>query len=66
MNSSQLFTQAFGLRPPWYVERIEFNQTPKGRKRLDIYLRFAMGSKFKDDAGNECLVYDSSWQHLNF
>ncbi len=69
MNSGQLFTQALGLLPPWYVERIEFKSDSNGRKRLDIYVRFKKGSKFKDEQGNECPVYDTldrSWQHLNF
>jgi transposase len=69
MNSGQLFTQALGLLPPWYVERIEFKNDSKGRKHLDIYVRFKKGSKFKDEQGVECPVYDTlerSWQHLNF
>ena len=49
MNSAHLFTQALGLLPPWYVEKIEFSKVLKGRKRLDIYLRFKRGSKFKDE-----------------
>ena len=69
MNSAHLFTQALGLLPPWYVEKIEFSKVLKGRKRLDIYLRFKRGSKFKDEEGIDCPVYDTlerSWQHLNF
>jgi transposase len=41
----------------------------KGRGQLDIYIDFKAGSKFRDDQGNECVVYDTeqrSWQHLNF
>ncbi len=69
MNSVQLFTLALGLVPPWYVERIDFDKNPKVNKRLDIYLRFKKGSKFKDKNGHECPVHDTqerSWQHLNF
>ncbi len=59
MNSGQLFTQALGLHPPWYVERIEFKTDSKGRKHLDIYLRIKMSSKFKEDKGQDCPVYDT-------
>ncbi len=69
MNSAQLFTQALGLLPPWYVERIKFDKDSKGSKRLNIHLRFKKGSKFKDEQGSDCPVHDTlerSWQHLNF
>ncbi len=69
MNSAQLFTQALGLLPPWYVERIEFGKDSKGRKQLDIYLRFKKGSRFFDESGEQCIVHDTlerTWQHLNF
>jgi len=69
MNSAQLFTQALGLLPPWYVERIEFNKDSKGSKKLDIYLRFERGFRFSDESGEPCLVHDTlerTWQHLNF
>ena len=69
MNSAQLFTQALGLLPSWYVERIEFGKNSNGSKRLDIHLRFKKGSRFADETGVQCLVHDTlerSWQHLNF
>jgi len=69
MNSSQLFSQALGLLPPWYVERIEFTVDSKGSKRLDISIKFKKGTKFKDEKGEDCSVYDTqdrTWQHLNF
>ncbi|MCD4693677.1 MAG: ISL3 family transposase, partial [Calditrichales bacterium] len=69
MNSAQLFTQALGLLPPWYVERIKFNKDSKGSERLGIYLRFKKGSRCPDETGEQCLVHDTvarTWQHLNF
>ncbi len=31
----ELFEKALGITPPWFVEKIEFNQD---EKRLDIYI----------------------------
>jgi len=69
MNSAQLFTQALGLLPPWYVEKIKFDKESNESKRLHIYLRFERGSRFTDESGKQCLVHDTlerTWQHLNF
>lgn len=69
MNSKQIFQIALDLSPPWYIERVEFNEREKGISQLDIYINFSKGAKFLDSDGHECSVYDSevrSWQHLNF
>ncbi len=69
MNSKQLFQLALDLSPPWYIERVEFNEREKGIRQLDIYINFPRGAKFIDTDGHECSVYDSeerSWQHLSF
>jgi transposase len=55
---------------PWYVKNIDLLKAEgKLRGQLDIHIDFKTGSKFKDEQGNECRVYDTeqrSWQHLNF
>ncbi len=69
MNSERLFELALGLTPPWCIERLEFSKNASGQRQLDIYLTFAKGAKFKDEADVECLVYDTqkrTWQHLHF
>lgn len=68
----ELFEKALGITPPWFVERIEFNQD---EKRLDIYINFKRGSKFSyfDNKNNKefsgLSAYDTTtkkWRHLNF
>lgn len=70
MDSTQIFALALNLAEPWSVTELKL-QKPEGLKRgqLDIYIDFAPGSKFKDENGVECGVYDTedrTWQHLNF
>jgi len=65
-NSEQIFAMALGLSIPWYIKEIKFD---KETLRLDIYLNFTKGTKFKMDDGNEYTAHDTvarSWQHLNF
>jgi transposase len=70
MNSNQIFELGLGLKAPWYVKESKLSKSSLlGRGQLDIYIDFLSGSKFIDDQGNECSVYDSEtrkWQHLNF
>lgn len=70
MNSTQIFTLALGLQSPWYIEKIDLIKA-KGQVfgRLDIFIDFKTGSKFKNTEGKECCVHDThkrTWQHLNF
>lgn len=68
-NSKKLFEIALQLEPPWYINEIQFKPTGKTRGRLDIYLDFTRGAKFKDETGTECSVHDTrekEWQHLDF
>lgn len=70
MDSTQIFALALNLSEPWQLTEMKL-QKPEGLKRgqLDIYIDFAPGSKFKDDKGVDCGVYDTeerTWQHLNF
>jgi len=62
-----LFEQALGVKEPWYIEKIEFSQE---EKRLDVWIKFKEGSKFKiDGVEGEFKAYDTiekSWRHLNF
>ena len=68
MRDTDLFQVALGVKPPWVVQKSEFDATAK---RLDIYLDFARGSRFVcPQCGTvDCPAYDSeekTWRHLNF
>ena len=67
MSDYTMFQAALGLGREWVVEKTDFNIN---EKRLDIYLNFKLGSKFKcPECATLCGAYDSnqlSWQHLNF
>lgn len=67
MDEKGLFTLALGVEKPWEVVRIEFDE---GAGRLDLYLDYPKGSKFRcPEDGQLCGVYDSeerTWRHLNF
>jgi transposase len=65
-NSEQIFNIALGLEEPWYIKEIIFTRETS---RLDIYLEFIKGHKFKMDDGKKYSAYDTidrTWQHLNF
>ena len=73
-QSTGLFTAAIGLIEPWYVKEIKFNP---GEKRLDLYVDFKKGSKFRYEGRDEekkviteeFKVHDTKkkiWRHLNF
>jgi transposase len=69
MNSEQLFKLALGLTSPWEISKLEFTKTETNNRKLDIYLDFASGAKFKDAGGNDCPVHDAkpkTWRHLDF
>jgi transposase len=70
MNSKQLFEMALSLEKPWYIKDIQMSVGEgKLQGRIDIYLDFERGAKFKDSTGQECSLHDTverSWQHLNF
>ena len=65
-NSAEIFALALGLSKPWEIEKITFNKTTS---RLDIYLKFTRGTKFKVKDGLEYTAHDTvtrQWEHLNF
>jgi transposase len=69
MNSEALFSQALGLQAPWTVASVRFEPASSSQRQLHLHLEFTKGSKFKDSAGIDCPVYDTteqSWQHLGF
>ncbi len=69
MNSEHLFKLALGLTSPWDVDKLKFSKTSTCGRQLDIYLSFPKGSKFKDETGEDCPVYDTTektWRHLDF
>jgi transposase len=69
MNSEALFSQALGLQAPWTVASVRFEPASNTQRQLHLYLEFTKGTKFKDAAGIDCPVYDTtaqSWQHLGF
>ena len=70
MRNEDIFALALNLSSPWEVTETKLTK-PDGHQRgqLDIYIDFIPGSKFPDESGNLCGVYDTSertWQHLNF
>lgn len=65
-NSTQIFSLALGLESPWYIEKTIFQSE---EQRLDIYLKFKRGYKFKKEDNTSSTAYDTvsrTWQHLNF
>lgn len=69
MNSESLFSMALGLQSPWEVRDIRFEANESGRNELHLDIGFPAGSRFADEAGVPCGVYDTvkrRWQHLNF
>ena len=65
-NSEQIFALALGISEPWKIERVNFDQATS---RLDIYLKFTKGHKFKTGDGFEYTAHDTvsrEWEHLNF
>lgn len=42
-NINQLFESALGIKTPWYIKEVIYNQN---KKRLDIHIDFKKGSKF--------------------
>ena len=68
-NSKKIFEMALNLSSSWFIKEIDFKPIGKTNGQLDIYIDFKKGSKFLDDAGQECSVYDTiqkKWQHLDF
>jgi len=69
MESSTLFEIALGIAPPWYVEKIVFNEAGK---RLDIFVDFIKGTRFEYEESGEKGIYrvhdtvNKTWRHLNF
>lgn len=69
MNSETLFGAALGLQKPWQVKAINFEVAQSGQRELHLRIGFAPGSRFVDELGQACPVYDTverQWQHLNF
>jgi len=65
-NSEQIFALALGLEDPWKIDKIVFD---KSNSRLDIYLKFTRGYKFKMLDGLKYTAHDTvsrKWEHLNF
>jgi len=65
-NSKQIFALALGITSPWKIEKVNFDPSIS---RLDIYLTFTKGYKFKAKDGIEYTAHDTvsrQWEHLNF
>jgi transposase len=68
VNSTHLFKIALGIEAPWEVTNISFKDS-ESTKELHIDIDFSRGSKFRDESGELCEVYDTkqkTWRHLNF
>ncbi len=70
MNSNAIFELALNIKEPWYIKEIKLEKSKESRRgQLDIFIDFKAGSKFTDELGDVCNVYDTEqrkWQHLNF
>jgi transposase len=70
MNSKEIFTIALNLQEPWLIEDIKLDVTQgKIAGKIDIYIDFQRGTKFKDKQGKETTAYDTvqrTWRHMNF
>ena len=72
MSQEIIFAAAMGLVDPWYIVKVEFKpgKAKLSSGRLDIYIDFKVGSKFKDPASSVlCAVHDTverKWRHANF
>ena len=72
MSQEIIFAAAMGLVDPWYIVKVEFKPGKAKLRsgRLDIYIDFKVGSKFKDPASSVlCGVHDTverKWRHANF
>ena len=67
-NSTNIFQIALGLKDPWNVSSVRFEDTGTC-KELHIDISFKKGSNFLGDDGNAYTAYDTverKWQHLNF
>jgi transposase len=68
MNSEHIFGIALGIKSPWEIVSINFNDKLSPHE-LHITIDFKRGSKFADQTGSACDVYDTTqktWRHLNF
>jgi len=68
LNSIQLFEMALGLESPWELKEVDFLEK-ESRQELHIKVDFKKGTKFPDQDGELCSVYDTKekvWRHLNF
>jgi transposase len=65
--SAQIFEAALGLRPPWFIADLEFDEPAR---TLTIQVDFQRGSRFQaTDAEGEHPVHDTvtkTYRHLSF
>ena len=69
MNSKEIFAVALGIEDPWEISEVNMLTTGESIKELHLHIEFKSGSKFKDEEGNSCPVYDTrprKWRHMNF
>lgn len=69
MNSKEIFSIALNLSEPWYIMDIKMTiHDGSIAGKIDIYIDFIRGYKFKDKYGKETSAYDTvqkQWRHLN-
>lgn len=67
MDTNMLFTMALGLKAPWEVVDLKFDEEAH---RLDILIDFTRGADFPCPVcGQPCKVHDTvekTWRHMNF
>ena len=70
-TTKELFSKALMIELPWFIEKMEFDQT---QGKLDVWIDFARGSEFffEDKTlgiSGKFKAYDSTvktWRHMNF
>lgn len=69
MNKEELFTKALGIESPWFVKRLEFNES---LQRLELWVEFTKGSTFPSpdpSVPGAFKAYDTvpkTWRHWDF
>lgn len=68
MKSTEIFTLALNLSEPWFVKEVKMQLPEDGKSgKIDIYIDFKRGYKFKEKKGNDSTAHDSverQWRHL--
>ena len=59
MNSTEIFSIALDLGPPWQVQKVQLAPVSKNEQELHLYLDFPRGSKFLSRTGEVTTACDT-------